>query len=93
MKVIMILMLASYAFGYFVGTEKNHIKKQIKRARRNAILKLKNRICNEIYEWDYRHSSDPLLLTRGEQAVVSYKMNMDDMTEEEFQKMIRIKKK
>lgn len=90
--VIMGLMLGMFAFGYFVGTEKVHIKKELKQARRNAIINLKNRIFNEIYEWDYRHpkNSEPTAYLEEEnKGKVIYKGNVDQMTEEEFAGAIR----
>ena len=67
MPKILVLMLIMFIIGYFLGTEQVHIKKCLKRARRNSIIKYKNNICNELCDWEYRHPSKLLLITDGTQ--------------------------
>ncbi|MDO5397038.1 MAG: hypothetical protein Q4G33_03830 [bacterium] len=74
--------------GRFYGENKVHIRKQAKRARRNAILRMKWRIAYEMCRWKHYHGDKPLPLA-ARNGRVTYKHDGHVWNEREFREALR----
>lgn len=85
---IKILIIAAailiFEAGKFCGENKVHIRKATKRARRNAILRMKWRITYEMCRWKHYHGEKPLALN-SKNGRTTYKHNGHVWNEREFQ--------
>lgn len=88
MKILIIAAILIFEIGKFYGENKVHIRKQIKRARRNAIIIMKWRITYEICRWKHYHGDKPLALN-AKNGRTTYKHDGHVWNEGEFREALK----
>lgn len=86
--LIIAAVILIFEAGKFYGENKVYIRKAVKRARRNAIIRNQWRIVFDMMHWKHYHGDKPLPLA-ARNGRVTYKHNGHIWNEGEFQEALK----
>lgn len=86
-EAVLASLIIGFGLGVLYSETKSNAKKRARYVRRNKIIEEKNRITNQMTQWDTDHPIK--LLSKPKKGKVIFKHNHDQMTDAEFKKALR----
>ena len=88
-KLIIACMIMCFLAGVFYGKCQVHIKRDIRRMRKEALIRFKNNILDFRMRWQQDHPETKALMLSSGYSNITYKGGWNNMSEIEFQTAIR----